>query len=483
MAEQEREQQRFLDYEGAAYIITELQKKIDKKANSKDITPYVLPIATPNVLGGVKVGSGLKTSENGVLSIDGELNATVSWDEVQNKPTSLAGLGIEDGVTKEELAAVEQKVSKAYHHGGNVETYDDLFLIENPEDGIVYNVLDTGENYAWNASDETWDNLGPLMDLSNYLRYQDLVALTKQDLDIIMGIAKDSEAFTTILQNKSEVDVDDDFELTVPVVIGSGKTVRINLNDSTITTSQREPFVADGGTIIFSGNGGIQGNNAYIANAINGGQIIVESGTYDSADKPFTATGKNSKVTINGGTLSGQEAVVMAFKGAAIDINGGTLTARDNFAVGTNGKENFGGNTITMNGGMLVGYITSPGYEAIGVYIANDDIFIMNGGEIYAHNGAGICMRGGHVLINDGTIVATGTAGTTGKIGDHPAGMSKSGIIYHQLAHYPGGYDMRLEIKGGTIIGVDHSVEVLSDEEQPSVIVTGGQFNPAYPNT
>ena len=35
-------------------------------------TPYVLPVATSEVLGGVKVGSGLSATEEGVLSASGE---------------------------------------------------------------------------------------------------------------------------------------------------------------------------------------------------------------------------------------------------------------------------------------------------------------------------------------------------------------------------------------------------------------------------
>lgn len=478
--QQEKELQRFLDYEGVVYILDELQRKLDKKANIADIVPYILPTATANRLGGIKVGSGLKSDEDGVVSLDGELNATVEWDEVLNKPTSLAGMGILDGATKEELDELEQKITRAYHHGGNVETVADLTLIEDPVDGAIYIVQENGNTYAWNETKQTWDNLGPLINLSDYME-----ALTIYDLDVIMGTAKSAKALKDILENRDEVVLKDNIYLEEPVIISQGKSVTIDLNGQSITTDQPQPFLADGGTITFTGEGTINVNGE-VAHAINGGQIIVQNGTYDSAtDIPFRADGSGCKVTVNGGTLTGQESVVMAYHGAAIEVNGGSLSARDNFAVGTNGKDGWGNNTIILNDGILTGNITSPGYEAIGVYIANNDTFIMNGGEIIANDGAGICMRAGHVVINGGTIIATGTAGTTGKIGDNKTAMSKSGIIYHQTANYPGYQQsgMLLEVKGGTIIGVDHSIEVISNEQNPQVSVTGGTFNPPYPET
>ncbi len=171
----------------------------------------------------------------------------------------------------------------------------------------------------------------------------------------------------------------------------------------------------------------------------------------------------------------------MSFNGAEIELNGGEVNVSDNFCIGTNGNSGQGNNTIVMNGGLLTGHITTAGYEAIGVYIANNDTFIMNDGEIFADNGAGICMRGGTVIINDGVITATGEPGTTGWIGDNKTKMSKSAVIYHESANYPGKTGMSLTINGGIFTGVDHSVEVLSNEDTPKVTVAGGTFDPAYP--
>lgn len=58
---------------------------------------YTLPIASNDVLGGVKVGGGLQITENGVLSATGGGVAdSVEWSGVLDTPTDLAGYGITD---------------------------------------------------------------------------------------------------------------------------------------------------------------------------------------------------------------------------------------------------------------------------------------------------------------------------------------------------------------------------------------------------
>mgnify|MGYP002769365116 CR=1 FL=1 len=59
--------------------------------------PYELPIASTTQLGGVKVGAGLSVTENGVLSATGGGTAdAVEWNNVLDKPTTIAGYGITD---------------------------------------------------------------------------------------------------------------------------------------------------------------------------------------------------------------------------------------------------------------------------------------------------------------------------------------------------------------------------------------------------
>ena len=62
-------------------------------------------------------------------------------------------------VTAEQLG-----LSTAYKYCGTVDTYDDLPT--DAEQGDVYNVDDTGANYAWTGSE--WDKLSETVDLSAY---------------------------------------------------------------------------------------------------------------------------------------------------------------------------------------------------------------------------------------------------------------------------------------------------------------------------
>ena len=168
----------------------------------------------------------------------------------------------------------------------------------------------------------------------------------------------------------------------------------------------------------------------------------------------------------------------MAFDGGSVIMNGGTIHTRDNFAIGTNGSAGHGGNVIIMNGGQIDAHITSNGYEAIGIYLPNDDTFIMNDGIVNVVEGAGIVQRGGSCSIRGGSITVNGTPGHTGWVGDNKTKMSESAVIYHQTANYPAKDTIHLSISGGTFVGVDHSVEILSDEETPNISITGGSFTP-----
>ena len=58
---------------------------------------YTLPIASADVLGGIKVGAGLTISTEGILSATGGGTAdAVEWNNVLDKPTTIAGYGITD---------------------------------------------------------------------------------------------------------------------------------------------------------------------------------------------------------------------------------------------------------------------------------------------------------------------------------------------------------------------------------------------------
>lgn len=154
-----------LDKAGATYLIgkvkdlsgTKVDKVEGKGLSSNDYTTeektklaglsnYELPTASATVKGGIKVGDGLK--------MDGDvLSATAS--------------------------------TKVYKPKGSVATYSAL-PTEGNEVGDVYNVEDTGMNYAWTDKGE-WDALGGIVDLSGYLKKTDIVPITNAEIDAMFS--------------------------------------------------------------------------------------------------------------------------------------------------------------------------------------------------------------------------------------------------------------------------------------------------------
>lgn len=167
---------KFLDSNGVIYLWSKIKAlaggKVDKetgkglssndftaaeKAKLEGLENYVLPAATAEVLGGVKVGAGLSVSQ-GVLSVTGGGTASaVDWSNVQNKP---------DLALKSDLASL-------YRYKGSVANFASLPAAENTA-GDVWNVEATGMNYAWNGTD--WDALGQSFEIQ---------AITNGEIDAI----------------------------------------------------------------------------------------------------------------------------------------------------------------------------------------------------------------------------------------------------------------------------------------------------------
>ena len=148
-----------------------------------------------------------------------------------------------------------------------------------------------------------------------------------------------------------------------------------------------------------------------------------------------------ASLTINGnGNVIAQEACVMAFKGSSVEINGGTFTAIDNFVIGTHGSNGQGGNTITINAGTFNGGITSAGYVACGIYVANSDTVTVNGGTFNITNGVGILARSGNTTVGENVVFNVTGNGDCGKIGDSRVVVPAGEVLVLDLkAAYPGG--------------------------------------------
>lgn len=124
-------------------------------------------------------------------------------------------------------------------------------------------------------------------------------------------------------------------------------------------------------------------------------------------------------LTIVNGKIYTSESSVVLYGGSVTTIESGTFTATDNAVITGQGNEQNKNVTLTINGGTFNGGITTAGYIACGVYVANSGTYAINGGEFNITNGCGICARAGQVTVADeATFNLNVTGSITGKVGD-----------------------------------------------------------------
>ncbi|WP_295749594.1 hypothetical protein [uncultured Oscillibacter sp.] len=171
---------KWLDSNGVLYLWAKIKSlaagKVDKvegkglssndftsaeKTKLEGLENYTLPAATAETLGGVKVGAGLNVVD-GLLSATGGGTAdSVDWSNIQNKPD----------------LALKSDITGLYKYKGSKVNYAALPESGN-QVGDVWNVEDTGMNYAWDG--EKWDALGASFEIQ---------AITNEEIDAITGEA------------------------------------------------------------------------------------------------------------------------------------------------------------------------------------------------------------------------------------------------------------------------------------------------------
>lgn len=110
-------------------------------------------------------------------TFDGDYNSLENKPYIDNVPTTGSSNLITSGGVAEAFNAIINEIKTSivgvYKYKGTVDKYspsegdesDTTYLIgdngvTSPENGDVYNVKDTGMNYAWNADEAQWDALG-----------------------------------------------------------------------------------------------------------------------------------------------------------------------------------------------------------------------------------------------------------------------------------------------------------------------------------
>ena len=144
---------KYLDYNGLLYFWTLIKNMFAKPSD-----------ANPQMDGTASAGSS-------ALYARGD-HRHPSDTAKADKATTLAGYGIMDAYTKTE---VDSKLTGGMHYKGSVQTVADLPASGN-EVGDFYNIIWTGENYAWDGS--AWDKTGSIVDLQ---------PITNAEIDVIVA--------------------------------------------------------------------------------------------------------------------------------------------------------------------------------------------------------------------------------------------------------------------------------------------------------
>ena len=196
----------------------------------------------------------------------------------------------------------------------------------------------------------------------------------------------------------------------------------------------------------------------------------------------------NSTLTVESGTLSGTElGILFGGNGAKVVINGGEISGGDNAGIMSNGTvsstTDYGGSTLEINGGTIIGNTRSEGWRNCGVYLPQNGTTTINGGTIIGTNGAGIVLRAGTLTITGGTIEGHGTGGEGFKMGDTNPSYC-GGVEIGYSCNYPGGVG-NITISGGTftsetsdglkVIG-SASESTVDASKNSKITVSGGTF-------
>lgn len=175
------------------------------------------------------------TEASGVLSINGVSGAITLGDGLSMEGSTLKATATGDYYTKEESYSkqeIDNKLSSAYRYIGSVATYDNL-PTENLSQGNVYNVEDTGMNYAWTGT--KWDALGATFNLDGkqdkLVSGTNIKTINGQDIlgsgNLEIGISNNNPVFHSSLTLDNNVASGEAYRLVVYGATADG--VQFNL--------------------------------------------------------------------------------------------------------------------------------------------------------------------------------------------------------------------------------------------------------------
>lgn len=423
----------YLDQEGLERLVQYINNALSAKANSadvpskEDLDEYI-------------------ANATGYIDQD-ELNAALA-----------------DYVTGGDFEDFKATLNTVYHFRGSVANLTELQAIENPELGDVYNIVDTGMNAAWDG--EQWDDFGSIADLTDYMLKEDVDRIAIPVVDQILyggasAVVADVAGINAMLANdEPEVSITLADDIAEIVTVPAGKKVHLDLGGNEV-----RGLTVNGGEVIVS-NGTIESSSTVSEDPVqvsDGGRFVLDGAEIVGHRNNGVTLSTGGQLVVNSGSISAQEAGVYPSGNSTVTINGGTISCVDNGGLMANGTAGRGGNTIVMNGGRIEGHITSAGYLACGVYLPNDDVFTMNGGEIIS-DGVGIVLRGGKAILNGGVVEGNGVSGVKGKVGDSRVVVGPYAVVYDSESKYPAKDSLELVVGADMILrGTDGDIDVVGE--------------------
>ncbi len=300
---------------------------------------------------------------------------------------------------------------------------------------------------------------GSTIEVDSPMSLSDTVAISK-DINFVLAESVTAPA------DKNAFNVTDGATLTIGTKATSSSTQTAKgANRNTVDGTEEVPSITS------------TNKTAIIA---DGGNVVINSGNIVSEKSNGVAAVNGGSVTVNGGYVKAQEVALLAYKNGSITVNGGTFETVDNFVVGTNGTNGWGGNTITINGGTFNGNIESKNYIACGVYVANSDTVTINKGTFNIEDGCGVLARSGTTTVSDDVVFnftssVTDEDSADDKITDGWVGDTKilvptgKAVVKDLIASYPGGVPT-VTYTGTKGVTELKSLDVTTDAEFTSAI-------------
>ena len=267
------------------------------------------------------------------------------------------------------------------------------------------------------------------------------------------------------------------------------KDVTLDLNGKNLTG----PASGDAVAITSGGKLTVMDGTATVDPTINNlNEITYASGKFIAANYQINVY-NGGEFVMNSGWLVAEEAVAWAKHSGIITINNGVLESNGNAVVMGPGNQGWGGYTMNIHGGIILGKMVQGGLDAgfasMCVYHPNIGTLNIDGGKLISTNGPAVVIRGGESNITGGEIIAQGD-GTPRKCGDASQNIDAVGIAVDFKSAYPGVASTDVAVSGTVDVngqaGAVQAVYVKTDDptaaEMNAIGVSGGTFNTALTN-